>query len=92
MILPPMIALRTEVDVSVELPKGFTAAALPSLEGEKSGASFRVADRMESGSLKFSRVVELPSMRVEVDAYQPLAEFARSLDDAIHREVLVQAP
>lgn len=92
MILPPQIALRTEVEVTVELPKGFTAAALPELRGEKSGASFSVNDRMESGALKFSRVVALPSMRVEVDAYPPLAAFSRTLDDAIHREVVVQAP
>ena len=92
MILPPSIALRTEVDVAVELPKGFTAGELPTLEGERSGASFRVSDNMQAGLLKFSRVVAVPSMRVEVDAYQQLAEFSRTLDDAIHREVVVEAP
>jgi hypothetical protein len=79
--------------VTVELPKGASVATpFQAQSGENAGISFKVSDESSAGKLQFQRVVTIPALRVEPADYTGFAKFARTLDDALHREILVKVP
>lgn len=93
LILPSGASLRTEVDVTIELPKGASVTMpLEPQSGDNAGISYRISDATSAGKLQFQRVVTIPALRVEPADYTNFANFARTLDDALHREILVKVP
>jgi hypothetical protein len=93
LILPIQASLRTEVDVAVELPSGAKVRELSSAAGaSEGGVVYSIADGFDRGVLRFKRTVDVPALRVEPVDYERLGEVARTLDDAIHREIMVELP
>jgi Tfp pilus assembly protein PilF len=93
LILPIQASLRTEVDVAVELPSGAKVRELAApASASEGGVTYSISDGFEGGVLRFRRTVDVPALRVDPADYERLGEAARALDDAIHREILVELP
>lgn len=93
LMLPPALALRLEVKLSVELPKGAKLeGTLSPLTGDNDGRSYKVADRVEGSSVLLERVIDIPAGRVQPSDYAAFVKFARAADEAFHRDLTVRLP
>ncbi len=93
LLLPPALALRLEVKLSVELPKGAKLdGSLDGSKGQNDGRSFQVSDRLEGDKLLLDRVIDVPAGRVQPADYAAFVEFARAADAAVHRDLSIRLP
>ena len=88
-----LIALRLEVKLSIELPKGAKLeGTLAPLTGENEGRAYKVADRPDGAGVLLDRVIDIPAGRVPPADYATFVKFARAADEAFHRDLTVRLP
>ncbi len=93
LMLPPQLALRLEVKLSIELPKGAKLeGTLAPLTGENEGRAYKVADRPDGAGVLLDRVIDIPAGRVPPADYATFVKFARAADEAFHRDLTVRLP
>jgi len=92
----PLLMLEptyAEIRFSLKLPEGAKARIpQPSVEVKDAERLVRVQDRQEGGVLVLDRLIDIPSGRVEPNAYASLKSFAREADEAISREIVISIP
>lgn len=93
LVIPPGAALRIEVDMEIELPKGAKAdAVIPPSKKENDGRAFEVQDTLKGSSYIVHRTVDVPAGRVAPEKYAAFVSFAREADEALHRDIVVRLP
>lgn len=86
-------ATHSEVQLSIQLPKGSTFAHLPEPTNLQDGdRTLTIRDRVEGEILYLSRKMDLPAGRIPVASYGTFRAFTQSVDDATSREILVTLP
>ncbi|AUX25847.1 hypothetical protein SOCEGT47_064000 [Sorangium cellulosum] len=89
--LSEQIATRSEVRLRVKLPPGARVITkLSPTSTENEGRVVRVNDRLDGGALLLDRFLEVPAGRVQPDAYPRFQRFARAVDSAIDRDIVVR--
>ncbi len=83
-------ASRIEIRLRVTLPQGaHVVSSLAPAEFRNDDRSVQIHDRMEGRDLVLDRVFDIPAARVHPDQYAALRTFARSVDDAVHRDIRI---
>lgn len=82
-----------EVRFALKLPEGAqTKMPLISADVRNGKRRVRVSDRREGDVLILDRLVDIPSGRVETDAYPDLQSFAREADEATSAPIAITLP
>ena len=93
LMFPGGAALRIEVDITIELPKGATTDAPPAAQKKvDDNRMFSVDDTARAGAYVVKRVIDLPAGRVQPSSYPAFVDFARAADEALHRDIVVRLP
>ena len=85
---------RTELELNLRLPAGFTlanVAAPESLSGAFAARpTFSDRAQVDANGLHLSRSLQLPAMRIEPAVYPVFAEFCRRVDEVEGRELFLR--
>lgn len=82
-----------QIHLALTLPKGAKVSAPASaVEVKDADRTVRVRDRQEGGAFLLDRLVDIPTGRVQPEAYPALQTFARSADEATLREIVITMP
>ncbi|HTJ83867.1 MAG TPA: hypothetical protein VL400_19245 [Polyangiaceae bacterium] len=90
-LLAGAAAIRIRVLLDIDLPAGAHLDAAPEpRDGDNDGRKFAVHDHADGGKLVLDRVVDIPAGRVKVEDYPAFVEFARAIDEAFQRDLVLK--
>jgi hypothetical protein len=83
-------ATRVTLKFAITLPPGARAAtAIEPFAAEDGGRSAKLSDRSGPGTITFERIVDLPAGRVQPGDYAKFQDFARKVESALRRDIVV---
>jgi len=90
-LLAGAAAIRIQVKLTVELPPGAHMSSVPEpREAENDGRKFSVHDHAEGDKLVLDRLIDIPAGRVKVEDYGAFVQFARAIDEAFQRDLVLE--
>jgi len=83
-------ASRIEIRLRISLPEGARILSrIEPAEYRDGDRLVRINDRLEGRVLVLDRIFDIPASRVHPDEYARLKAFARTVDDAVHRDIRI---